>query len=147
MKKRRVINIEAAKIILCIALFLESLIDIRIRRVCIWLPILTAGAGVLCAIINDSLSLQELMLDFGITAIFFTISKVSKEALGIGDVWVIGSILIVMGVMDGIGILFLSFLLAAVYGGVLWAKNKRKDGTFPFVPFLFLGTIGGVWIG
>ncbi len=142
------ITIETAKIILCITLFLESVIDIKKKQVWIGFPILASGVGVFCGISEDTLSLQELGLELGITIIFWIISKVSKEAIGMGDVWVIGSILLVTGVMEGMGVLFLAFLLAAVYGGVLWiGKKKGKDKMFPFVPFLFLGTVGGVWMG
>lgn len=142
------ITIETAKIILCITLFLESVIDIKKKQVWIGFPILASGVGVFCGISEDTLSLQELGLELGITIIFRIISKVSKEAIGMGDVWVIGSILLVTGVMEGMGVLFLAFLLAAVYGGVLWiGKKKGKDKMFPFVPFLFLGTVGGVWMG
>lgn len=89
-----------------------------------------------------------MVLCLGITAVFFVISRATGEALGMGDVWVIGSILAVMGVLDGIEILCFSFLLAAFYGSVLfWRKKKGKQETFPFVPFLFLGTMGGMWIG
>ena len=140
--------IEIGKIILCITLFLESYIDIKKKQVWICLPMLAMGVGGLCIILEKKTSIKELIICMGITAIFWVISKVSREALGIGDVWVIGSILIVMGVMKGVGVLFLSFLLAAVYGGILLAIKKRgKHITFPFVPFLFMGTMGGVWLG
>jgi leader peptidase (prepilin peptidase)/N-methyltransferase len=143
-----VITIEIAKIVLCITLFLESIIDIKKKQVWIGFPVSASAVGVFCAITEDTLSLQELVLELGITIILGIISKVSKEAIGMGDVWVIGSILLVTGVMEGMGVLFLAFLLAAVYGGVLWiGKRKGKDRMFPFVPFLFLGTVGGVWMG
>lgn len=140
--------IEITKVILCMILFLESYVDIKKKQVWIWLPMLSAGVGILGIISEKKVSIKELILCLGITAIFWVISKISNEALGMGDVWVIGSILIVMGVMNGMGILFLSFLLAAVYGGILFViKRRGKNRTFPFVPFLFLGTIGGVWMG
>ena len=140
--------IEIEKVILCIILLLESYIDIKKKQVWICLPVLAAGVGILCIITEKKVSIKELIICLGITAIFWAISKVSNEALGIGDVWVIGSILIVMGAVNGVGVLFLSFLLAAVYGGILLVIKKwRKSITFPFVPFLFLGTLGGVWLG
>ncbi len=140
-------DIGVGKVILCIILFLESYIDIKKKRVWIWPIVSTASVGIFGKIIEKNVSIKELIISLGITAIFAVISKVSNEALGMGDVWIIGSILIVMGVMKGVGILFLSFLLAAVYGGILLVvKKKGKNITFPFVPFLFLGTIGGVWM-
>lgn len=140
-----VIGIE--KVVLCMILLLESYIDIKRKQVWIWLPMLAASVEILCIIIEKNINIKEFIICMGITAIFWIISKVSNEALGMGDVWIIGSILIVMGVMDGMGILFLSFLLAAVYGAILLVvKKKGKHITFPFVPFLFLGTIGGVWM-
>lgn len=146
--KKGMAVIGIAETILCIILFWESYIDIKKKQVWIWLPLLAAVVGILCIIIEKRVSIKELIICLGITAVFWVISKVSKEALGMGDVWIIGSILIVMGVMNGVGILFLSFLLAAVYGGILLVvKKKGKHITFPFVPFLFLGTMGGVWMG
>lgn len=146
--ERKVIIIEPAKIVLCIILFWESIIDIRKKQVWLVLPLLTSCVGILCTIVKDMLTLQEFLMELGITAVFWMISKISKEALGMGDVWVIGSILFVMGVMEGMAVLFLAFLMAAVYGGVMWlGKKNGKDKTFPFVPFLFLGVVGGVCIG
>lgn len=139
--------IEAAKIILCIVLCLESFLDIKKKQVWICLPAFMVGVGILCAVLEKQMSIKELVICAGITTILGVISKVSNEAIGMGDVWVIGSILAVMGLMNGVGILFLSFLLAAVYGGILLAAKKTgKQKTFPFIPFLFLGTIGGVWM-
>lgn len=138
----------AARIVLCVILCVESFLDIRKKQVWLWLPVLAAGCGIFFAMQQKQISIKELFLCGGITVIFGIISKVSNEALGMGDVWVIGSILAVMGVMKGVGILFLSFFLAAVYGGILMiVKKTGKQKTFPFVPFLFLGTMGGVWMG
>lgn len=138
----------AAKIVLCVILCVESFLDIKKKQVWFCLPALAVGIGFFFAVQEKQISIKELLICGGITVIFGVISKVSNEALGMGDVWVIGSILAVMGVVKGVGILLLSFFLAAVYGGILLiVKKTGKQKTFPFVPFLFLGTIGGVWMG
>ncbi len=137
----------AAKVILCIILCVESFLDIKKQQVWILLPVLAAGIGIWCSAQEKQISIKELFICICITMMLGGVSKISNEALGMGDVWIMGSILAVMGVMDGIGILFLSFLLAALYGGsLLMVKKAGRKKTFPFVPFLLLGTIGGVWI-
>lgn len=129
-------------------LALESIVDLRKKRVWVLLPALVTGAGGMVAVFAEKREVAEIILCLGVTAVFFVISRATGEALGMGDVWIIGSILAVMGILDGIEILCVSFLLAAFYGSILfWRKKKGKKETFPFVPFLFLGTMGGMWMG
>lgn len=140
--------IELSRWILYLTLFLESITDIRKKQIWIGFPMFASFMGVWCAIRNRTWFVWEFVLELGIIVVFGIISKVSKEALGMGDVWVIGSILLVLGAMDGIGVLFLAFLFSAIYGGVMWCfKKKGKDSAFPLVPFLLLAALGGVTLG
>lgn len=138
---------QGVKIILGILLLAESVIDIRSKHVLVWMPLLAGIIGVGYSIIGGNFRISEVGASLVVVFILFMISKLTKEALGMGDIWVIGSILITMGFVEGIKIIFLAFLLAGTYGGTLMLVKKcGGKKRIPFIPFLFLGFIGGEWI-
>ena len=70
--------------------------------------------------------------------ILVSFSVLSKEQLGKGD----SILLLVCGCVTGIyymtALLFLSFAMAMVVGGLLlWRKKIKKTTRLPFLPFLF----------
>lgn len=133
------------KILLVIILGLESVRDIKRKEVWIILPGIMMVAGFLYQWYVNEISGKEALYMALVVLTAGVISKLTKEALGMGDVWVMGSIMAVCGFWEGIESILLAFFLSAVYGGVLFI-NKSKNTQIPFVPFLFTGVLGGVWL-
>lgn len=64
-----------------------------------------------------------------------------KEAMGFGDVKLMGALGIIFGLVNSIMISILSFLLGAIISIILLATKKKKtDEYIPFGPFIVLAT-------
>lgn len=131
-----------------IYLIVLSIQDLKSRR--LKLSFLIAGfifpAG--AVLLGDGISVFQSVTGAAAGAVFFCISKVTKEAFGYGD-----SILIVMigsflGFWNVLSLLIAAFLMAAVFSVFLLVKRGfgRKD-SFPFVPFIAAAYIGGIAVG
>ena len=80
-------------------------------------------------------------------ALFFLISKVTKEAIGYGD----SLLILILGVHLGLSLVLQMLLLASLPAGVvslfvLLKKRWNKSATIPFVPFLLVGYLGVMFL-
>ena len=73
---------------------------------------------------------------------FFALSAGSKEKwMGMGDVYLVILLGLILGWPKILLALFLAFLLGATYGTILIAiKKKKMQSQVPFAPFLVIGT-------
>lgn len=77
--------------------------------------------------------------------LFLLISKLSREAIGYGDSWLILILGIHMGSLATLGVLFVAALLAAVASlFFLWKCHWKRQATLPFVPFLTISYLGAI---
>lgn len=82
-----------------------------------------------------------------ITAVFlglimFLINKKSKNALGMGDVKLLGILALFFGFQKVIEIIFLSLVMGLIFGLFVMIKNKQNLKTeLPFIPFVFLSVL------
>ena len=77
--------------------------------------------------------------------VFFLISKVTKEAIGYGDSWLILLLGIYLGGIRALQVLFAASVLAAVVSlFYLWVRRFKRSATLPFVPFLALAFLGAM---
>lgn len=134
------------KVLLAVVLAIESLRDIKSRQVWIVLPGVLMIVGILNQWMGKEIKIREFAASFMVVLATVIVSKITKEALGMGDVWVIGCIMSICGLVEGMESILLAFVFSAVYGGVLLVKGNGKNTQIPFVPFLFLGVLGGVWL-
>ena len=134
------------KVVLAIVLGVESIRDIKQRELWIVLPGILMVIGIIKQWCMKEITIKETAIMALVLVAAAVISKVTREALGMGDVWVMGSIMGVCGLLEGIESILLAFLLSAFYGGVLLVKGKGRNTQIPFVPFLLAGVLGGVWL-
>ena len=70
-----------------------------------------------------------------------------KEAMGLGDVKLMGALGLFFGRVDIAIISVLSFLIGAIISvGIVLAKKNRKDGYVPFGPFIVIATIIALFV-
>lgn len=70
-----------------------------------------------------------------------------KEAMGLGDVKLMGALGLYFGVIDIAIISVLSFLIGAVISIIIIiARKNREDGYIPFGPFIVLATIITIFV-
>lgn len=79
--------------------------------------------------------------------LFFLISKLTKEAIGYGDSWVILLLGIYLGGVRLLWLLFFASVGASLFSlFYLWKHNWKKSSTIPFVPFLAVAYLGVMFI-
>lgn len=80
-------------------------------------------------------------------AVFFLISKCSKESIGYGDCFLILLLGIFLGGKALIEVVFAATLLTSLFSiGVCMIRGWKKKHTIPFAPFLALAYIGVVFL-
>ena len=139
---------EIKHIVCILYLFLLSLIDIKKRKIPIWGLIIGVAMSVLLqCIIRDKDFI--LIVSGAMTGIIFiVVSRVTNEKFGYGDSILILALGIFLGFWNILYLLFIAFLLAAVYSIFLLSVYHRgKKESFPFVPFLAMGYVGGMMLG
>ena len=69
-------------------------------------------------------------------AVLLGVSKLSREALGMGDALLMLVLGIYLGLEAALDVLLLALFLAAVWAGILIVVGKKgRNYAFPFVPF------------
>ena len=121
----------------------SACIDKRRMEIPVWIPAVGFFTGLLWQIGKGNL-LNSL---WGILpgVLFLLLSKWGKEAVGAGD----GLMLIALGIWEELpllcGQLLGAFFLAALWGILMMILRKgRLKKRYPFLPFLFLGYVGGM---
>lgn len=128
------------KVLSFLYLSINSLSDIRYKKISLFVSVLFGIAAILVNIIIRQYSLLSLILAVVLGGIIMLVSKITKGAIGIGD----GIVLMVLGLYTGIYInltvLFYGFLVSALMSILLLSlKRVRKKDSLPFVPCLLVG--------
>jgi prepilin signal peptidase PulO-like enzyme (type II secretory pathway) len=123
-------------------LTINSITDIREKRISIIISLIFGAIGIIINIIFNQYNIISILLAMLLGFIMILISKVTKEAIGIGD----GIILVVMGLFTGV----YNNLLILLYGLILSSivscfflitKKLDKKDKIPFIPYLLAGYI------
>ncbi len=134
---------EVVKWLIFAMLGMAGIIDAKKREIPLWLLVvmsMAVGVYVLCSWNTD---MGYRLAGAGLGIFFFGVSKVTREAVGYGDSWVILLLGIQLGIMQALQILFVASILAAVFAVFyLWKQNWNRNVTLPFLPFLAISYIG-----
>lgn len=120
-----------------------SFYDIKEKEI----PILSivAGGGLLLvmAVLAGSFSVHASIGGILLGAILYAISKLTKEAMGVGDVMVFGVLGIVLGGMEALVLLFYSLVMAGIFSVIMLLLHKvSKKQAIPFLPFVWMSYLG-----
>lgn len=120
--------------------------DLRRREIYIGLVILYGAAGLLCGIMEKR-SLMEWMISLSVGVLFAAMGVLSRGAIGMGDGWIILSLGCFLSMDLFMKTVMIGILSAALCSGLLLTIGRKNRHTeIPFVPFLFLGCIGGMFL-
>lgn len=138
---------------ICIAyLSVLSILDIRFRKMPVWLLVVggIAGTGyqIWKWVKGDLVSIVLIGVGAIVGILFLGVSKITGQALGYGD----GIIILILGICLGFWdlsiVLMIAFFIASVMAiALIVVKKGKRKRTMPFVPFLCIGYIVFVLMG
>lgn len=135
---------ELSEEICIVYLSVLSILDIRFRKMPVWL-LSVGGVSVIAyqiwkMIEGTAIPLPLIVTGAVVGILFLGISKVTREALGYGD----GLVILILGLYLGFWnltiVLMITFFAAFVIALLLMiSKRNRRKLAMPFVPFLCIG--------
>lgn len=136
---------DIIKILVAGMLGINGIIDIKFKKINLYLLVPFLIGGILCNIFYNILSFKSLLGGVGIGVGMLIISFVTRGKIGSGD----GAILIVTGIylgfFDNLFLLLMATFLSSITGAViLLIKGVNKNYEIPFIPFLFVSFVGGL---
>lgn len=91
--------------------------------------------------------IQDILIPIVTGAVFLAASVITRGDLGMGDGWVLLALGCMTGTMVYLRTLGIGLFLSAVVSALLLTVFHRNRKTeIPFIPFLFLGYAGGIFI-
>ncbi len=117
----------------------HSIEDIKRKQITVMVTLCSAIAGLLCHMVYHNHSIYNILGGILVGGMIFLFSFLSQGKIGQGDGMILMLTGLYLGVEENLSLMFLSFLLAAVWAviAVLFLHYGKRD-KIPFVPFLFL---------
>ena len=131
---------------LLVGMLAASVIDIRKRKIPLYLMIGLMVFAIITHIIYERLSITEMIFGAGMGIVLIGVAIVSREKIGIGDGIIFVVVGLFMGFFGSMIILWYSSIIAALAGLILciirkFDHEKLKDVTLPFAPCVLAGII------
>lgn len=121
--------------------------DCKEKQIPLTLLLIMSGAAVLFAVFCPRESLGAIIGGAFVGALFFLISKLTKQAIGYGDSWLILILGVYLGASLALQLLLLASFMAGVCSLFLLIRNHwNKRIGIPFVPFMFLAYLGVMFL-
>ena len=126
-------------------LIICAVIDLKTKKVYQSICLMNYGLAVGIKLFIYDMEPMKLVTGIVLCGILFSISVITKEAIGKGDVLIVLTLTGILNVINTLEILFAAIFICSVFSVVMLItkKMKRKDA-IPFVPFLLAGYC--VWI-
>lgn len=134
------------KMVVLVYLLAAGVIDIREYRISVPLTVLTAGVGVLHLLYDWETAVPSVFLSLLPGAGLILIGILSRQKIGMGD----GITLLVCGLFLESAAVW-EMLMSGLFFGSLFAvflfiRKKGKNTEFPFLPFLCIGYMVGLYL-
>lgn len=135
-----------SEILMILWLFLCGWQDFKEKKISI--AILAAGSSLsVIFLAAGGISVTSRLLGLVTGLLLLLLSKLLKGQIGFGDGIVICITGLCLGFRDNLGLLVLSLTIAAFISLVLLLfKKAGKKDTIPFIPFIFLSYLGGLFL-
>lgn len=134
------------KCLMSLWLFLCGWQDFKEKKIS--LGLLAAGGVILTVIfaLTGEVTITGRLLGLAQGLLLMFLSKLLKGKIGLGDGIIISITGICLGFQANLGLLIYSLTLAAIVSVIMLALKKAgKTDTIPFIPFLFLSYLGGLF--
>ena len=129
--------------IVFLLLVLAGVIDWKKREIPVWLLIFMSASVLFFSIVNKDVNIWCRLAGAVLGAVFFLISRFTKEAVGYGDSWIILLLGVQLGIFRVLQLLLVASLMVAIIAVFyLWRHKWKRNETLPFVPFLAIAYTG-----
>lgn len=137
-------KIKLKEISTLVFLGLNAWLDIKKKEISLMVTAVFAVTGVLWSFYCGR-SLTQVLFPLGTGLVFLLLSLITRGAVGMGDVWILLALGLMLGTEEFIWTLCLGMVLAGAWALILLVIFRKKRHTeFPFVPFLLAGYVGGL---
>ena len=124
-----------------------SVTDLRRKTISIYLLVIMSMIVVLSFFCCDMENIWMHIGGAGLGILFFIVSRLTKEAVGYGDSWLILLLGARLGIEKVLWLLFVASLGGAFVSLLyLWMHRWNRNATLPFVPFLTLAYLGVMFL-
>ncbi len=124
-----------------------SVIDIRKKEIPVILLLLMGGSVLLFKMIGAEETVESTLGGVLLGIFFFLVGKITREAVGYGDCFIILFLGIYKGGFKALQMILVASIATAMFsvGYCIWNGWQRK-GTIPFVPFLSAAYVGVIFL-
>lgn len=147
MEGKQIEILQAVRVaMLALILVLQSIFDIRSKRLPLWITGVGTAIGIILWLIEGSCDLMQFVAMVpGLLCLL--IARVSREAIGYGDGLLLGMMGMYLKFSVLLGVCLWAFTIAGIVALFLLVTKKRNGKQeIPFVPFLFLGYLLEVFL-
>lgn len=135
------------QVLVCLFLGWNSILDWKKREISLVSLLVFGTMGMVFRICQEEQNWGEVLGGIGVGLGLLGLTVITKEGIGLGD----GLLMCVTGVWLGwtenLKLLTVGLLLCAAFAGAGLALHKiKKEERLPFVPFLFLAYVGGIFL-
>lgn len=124
-------------------LMICSYFDLKEKKIPVIAVLLGIIAITVINVIGQDISLPACLIGTVFGGLLLLISRLTKNALGMGDALLVLMIGAGMGIYQTALVLFYGLLVTAVVSTILLCMKRVKRNTeIPFVPFLLIGYVG-----
>ncbi|MGN0298168.1 MAG: prepilin peptidase [Lachnospiraceae bacterium] len=129
-------------IFMTIFLMWAAMVDARTGKIPNEITVSGWVIAILCGILSKEAWWNNMLASVVLSVPFLIFHH--KAMIGGGDVKIIAMLGAYVGIMEGLTILFVSFILAGVYGVCRWRKEGIRKAKVYYAPFLFAAGI--LWL-
>lgn len=134
---------EIRDIFVLVLLVLCSISDIRRRGVYTWVLIALTFLLIMFCMVYGREHILSILGGIGVGGMFLAVSRLSREAIGYADSWMIALLGGYLGIQRILLLLTMAFVFAGLFGlGGFVFRRMRKGSAMPFIPFLTIAFIG-----
>lgn len=130
-----------------ICLLTCAVCDLKSRTLPVWILIIAQLCSLIVFLRQEYTGYFDGVLGGVIGVCLFLLSRITREAVGYGDSWLVLILGLAFGARTTLWILAIASLVCALVSFFFLIGGKgKKDTLLPFVPFLLLGYLGVMMI-
>lgn len=138
---------EIIKVLVVALLGFASIMDLKWKKINLIFLLPFVIAGLICSVLYKVVPITYMIGGVAIGVSVLIISLVTKGKIGSGDGVVLMITGMCLGFFDNLFLLLTAAFLSAIVGiFLLLIKKVNRNYEIPFIPFLFVSFVGGLFL-